>query len=221
MRKLNHAVYDHDVFNIAMLSIISLLNVLYLASFVPFFQCWAAFPYFNLLQLQDVFYWILEVIFFIYLIIDSFWVFLVPNCVMANSNHIIIHHMMTLILVVIPPFIPYVRFHSAVAISVEFQTLVLICRRNVSPKSCYFHLLNCIFYICWIFFRLFLFPFLVFYTWRAYVEYSLIINSFYNAIVVAPPLFAILSIQGFMWTWDLIRKLFRKKNDQNDRKEID
>jgi hypothetical protein len=154
-----------------------------------------------------------------YLLWDTLFVYIYPTCVMDDTstkekmakgkNHarnIIIHHLITLLYLSIPFFIPQFHWHTGVLLLVEINTLFLTIRRHLFNNTLVYKIINALFYISWILFRLVIFPLFVFFITSEYFRYSIEVNTYINIFVIAPILQVMLTSLGFFWTYKLFFK---------------
>lgn len=163
----------HDFFNLIILVPIVVLNFLNWdwdrmiygsnTTEVPFVHAWTG-------QYFHVFFWTTVA----YFTIDLAWVCLIPKCVKSPST-IIQHHIAVFAYLILPYFLPKVRFLMGVLMSVELNTWFLIARRvfnkqGFSPWKLdipYFisvrvKLISIFFYITWIMIRCVMYPYVLY-----------------------------------------------------------
>jgi hypothetical protein len=151
-------------------------------------------------------YAIISKTFLIYLVVDIIWIYLVPKSIIVKPYEVIIHHIATIALVCLPIYSNQFEWHGAISMSVELQTLVQVLRRKFTKDSVGYKVMDIVFYALWFAYRLVLFPFLVVFFAYEYRRYSIEINSIYNPVAMASPLFLFLTIQGFIWTYKVLTK---------------
>ncbi|KAJ1417923.1 hypothetical protein B484DRAFT_400649 [Ochromonadaceae sp. CCMP2298] len=152
--------------------------------------------------------------FLLYVVLDLLYVALQPKCVLSAPNGIILHHLLVLLLMHVPILLPAFGYHAASSILVELNTLFLTLRRNVPHDSTHHRVYNFLFYASWLLLRLMLFPVLtVFYVFE-YVRYSTLIGTYANPMAWPWLLQGSVTLMGFKWTYDILRKSMRNKNTE-------
>lgn len=128
---------------------------------------------------------------------------------------LILHHVGTYALVLLPTFRPYYHYHMGLCLLVEFNTLTLVCRRHTTTGSSAYNILNFLFYLSWIVLRLILFPFLTYFFLVEYIrDEDTRKGNYFNQVLTAPTLQLILTSLSVMWTVDLIKKMFKTDKDK-------
>jgi hypothetical protein len=127
--------------------------------------------------------------FFIYVVIDTLWIAVIPSCVLSSPMALIIHHFFTFLFLLLPYYIVQFHWHGAVSIFVEVNVFFLVSRRQFLPTTAIYKFLDFLFLLTWFFFRLLLFPvLLVFYSYE-YRRYSLELGGqWFNIVLLAPAL---------------------------------
>ena len=197
-------VQRHDFFNIIVLGVIGVLDILYLYNSTDFNFVGTA--HMGSDSYSREIYSYISAIFLTYIIIDIFWIILVPKSVMVKPYEVILHHFATFLLAMIPVYVHQFQWHAALSISVEIQTLILANRRRYPKHSQTYKTLDTFFYIAWFFYRLLLFPFLTIFFFFEYQRYTQIVETGWNVLIIASPLFALLTLQGFVWTYSVLTK---------------
>ena len=150
----------------------------------------------------------------LYLTIDTVWIYVQPSCVLSGASALIAHHVAALLFCCIPYNEPRYAWHLAMNLAVEINTFALVARRNVSIHSTEYTILNALFYASWIFFRLFVFPALVLLYYAEYVEYTHSPEGGngnpWNMVLLAPVLQGLLTLMGYKWTYDMLKKMTNK-----------
>lgn len=96
---------------------------------------------------------------------------------------------------------------------VEFNTLVLVCRRHTKSGGLAYNILNVSFYLSWVVLRLILFPFLSYFFLIEYIRDEDTKNGrYFNQVLSAPVLQFILTSLSIYWTIDLLKKMFATKD---------
>lgn len=176
----------HDAFNILALPFICGANGLYLL-----------FGGDVLLCLQ--FY-----LFALYLLFDTIWVAMYPQSV-ASPPTIIFHHLVCLVGWIVPHFSdPSLSRWTSLGLVVEINTFFLIARRYFGRTV----LLQVLFYLTWVLFRLILFPAVLYHFIFKYVENSMTQNqgNFCNTGLFVVLTMIFLNVLNFKWSWDLFIK---------------
>ena len=193
----------HDAFNLVCLPFVIFFNLWFLAD--PTSKV-AEYGQFGL--------------FFAYMVVDSLWVYLVPDSV-ASPGTILAHHYVVLFVWIVPFFqgsrtlIQY----SSYGPLVEINTFCLIARRNVQR----FELLQAGFYVSWVGLRVLFYPY-VLYHYVAFLRQCAegsppcaaesAASFFYPtaALILAVMLF--LNTLNAKWTYDLYHKTFKNKENK-------
>jgi hypothetical protein len=131
---------------------------------------------------------------------------------------LILHHIGTYALVLLPTMRPYYHYHMGLCLLVEFNTLTLVCRRHTKNGSLAYNTLNILFYLSWISLRLILFPFLTYFFLIEYIRDEDTKNGrYFNQVLTAPTLQFILTSLSVVWTVDLMKKMFKPKEKVNNK----
>ena len=160
------------------------------------------------------------ILFFIYMMVDSFWVWTVPESV-ASASTILIHHVVVSAVWLIPFYLrnaSLVRYSSYGPL-VEINTFFLIARRNFKDSV----LLQFMFFASWIVLRVLFYPYILIH----FVAFIAIDNEHMN--VAREPLYVVtaIAILGTMlllntmnakWSYDLFRKTFSRSPKDNNNK---
>jgi hypothetical protein len=172
-------------FNMIFLPLVSVVNVLHLLD-----------------PTDEWRYWLMFQAFLGYIVLDSFIVFLKPNCV-GSPKTIQIHHIVTTGGWCMQLFDQELRKPSALALLVEINTWFKISKRYLHDSM----LIDAFFYLTWFVLRVMLYPYLVIQTGRYFV------SSVYTSGVSSSGLplinFSIcllLTGMNLKWTWDLVAK---------------
>ena len=123
-------VKRHDFFNIIVLIFVCTLNIyyLYLTTDVSLLgtDAIASEPYHRYLFNLSL------NLFIIYVVVDTFWVILIPSCVLSDPKSIVFHHFVTLLMTLVPFVHQQFGWHFGACILVEINTFFLTLRRNLS-----------------------------------------------------------------------------------------
>ena len=216
----------HDFFNLIVLVPIVVLNVLNWdwdklfygsnATEIPFVHAWTG-EYFHL------FFWTTVAYFFT----DMVWVCVIPKCVKSPST-IIQHHLAVFVYLVLPYFLPKVRFLMGVLMSVELNTWFLIARRVFNKQGLppwkldipYFmsvrvKLISIFFYISWISIRCVMYPYVLY-----VLAFPLVADKNYadvkHAVGFAVMIQAVFCFLNGKWSLQLLNSKIRqwKKNGE-------
>jgi len=196
----------HDNINLIVLFIISAIDIYYLW----ISTVWADIGTDHLADEQHshTVSKILTGVFLTYLIFDTVWIIVIPKCVLKKPTEIVYHHLATISLVLIPIYSKQFEWHSAISISVELSTIIMIFRRKFRRGTISYTIVNIVFYVLFFFYRIVFFPSLVIFYGMEYIRYSKSIGTWFNPIVIASPLFAVLTFLGFCWVKDILTKIY-------------
>ena len=151
----------------------------------------------------------------LYLLLDIIWVIVIPKCVPSSPTSIVVHHIATLVLLwttyVFAP-IDY-AWNTAVYLTVELNTIILVCKRNLKMGSVLWRVLDILFYLSWVLQRLVMFPILTWWSYHEYLRFSVKVNTRVNALVLTPLFTLLLAILSYKWTIDLLFKKKKKKKN--------
>lgn len=216
----------HDFFNLIVLVPIVVLNVLnwdwdklfYVRNVteIPFVHAWTG-EYFH------AFFWTTVAYFFI----DLAWVCAIPKCVKSPST-IIQHHLAVFVYLILPYFLPKVRFLMGVLMSVELNTWFLIARRVFNKQGLpswkldipYFmsvrvKLISVFFYISWISIRCVMYPYVLYvlaFPLLAHKNYADVKHAVSCAVLIQ----AVFCFLNAKWSLQLLNSKIRqwKKNGE-------
>jgi hypothetical protein len=187
----------HDIFNVIVLSIISLLNTTYLLLVVTNIYDHVAIKLFPVILYS----------FIGYIIIDSLLIYNYPGCVVSKPRDLLLHHGITFVLCLSPIIEPEFEWHVGLAITVEIQTVFLTLSRLIIDKTTLLYkIINTAFYASFIIFRIFVFPMLTVYYYKTQQQYSIKCNSQINIATTALIGFSMITLMGFMWIYNFITK---------------
>lgn len=212
MQVTSEDVRKHDRFNIVALSAIVVADIIYLCVATDFSKLGTN----ELGKEHSTFGVLLNLAFALYLFVDLVWVAFNPKCVASAPIGIIIHHILCLVLIMVPLFYTQFLWHSAINMSIETNTLFLTLRRNTPMGTAKYHVYNFLFYLCWISMRLLLYPMLVVFFYMEYRRYSAEVGSPYNFVILSFLLEFLITAMGFKWTFDMVRKNWFKKGSPPD-----
>ncbi len=145
-----------------------------------------------------------------YLLLDIIWVLVVPKCVPSSPTSIVVHHLATFVLLLTTYVYAPVDYawNTAIYLTVEINTIILVLKRNLQMGSVLWRLLDILFYVSWVLQRLVMFPILTWWSYHEYLRFSLKVGTHMNALMLTPAFTMLLAILSYKWTIDL---LFKKK----------
>jgi hypothetical protein len=142
-----------------------------------------------------------------YIIIDSLIIYNYPNCVISKPRDLLIHHGITFIVCLSPVIEKYFEWHASLALTIEIQTVFLTLSRLIMNKTTLLYkIINTVFYILFIVFRIFIFPLLTVYYYIEHQKYSVKCNSQFNIAITAVIGFFVITLMGFMWIYKFLKK---------------
>lgn len=203
-------VFIHDCFNIIAVSIIVSLDIAYLV----FSTEWEKIGTSQLGSGHESFFNFFYNTFALYLILDTIWIISVPSCVLSNHKAIVVHHLATGLYMVIPYFDKQFSWHMGMCLLVEMNTLFLTLRRNLQKGSLSLKLCEYAFYLTWTLFRIVLYPIMLVFVTKEYSRYTIELNTWWNMMLMAPIFQGILTVLGFKWSIEILKKLYSKKDDK-------
>jgi hypothetical protein len=187
----------HDIFNVIVLSFISIVNTIYLLLVVTYIYEYIKIPLFPVVIYS----------FIGYIIIDSLLIYNYPSCIVSNPRDLLLHHGITFILCLSPIIEPEFEWHTGLAITVEIQTVFLTLDRLIVDKTTVLYkIINRSFYALFIIFRIFVFPMLTVYYYKTQQNYSIKCNSKINIANTAFIGFSIITLMGFIWIYKFLKK---------------
>ena len=194
---ININVLLHDVFNVIVLSIISLLNTSYLVLVIT-----NIYDHIEINLFPVILYSFIG-----YIIIDSLLIYYFPSCVVSKPRDLLLHHGITLIICLSPMIEKYFEWHAGLALTVEIQTIVLTLRRLIIDKKLILYIIiDTMFYVLFIVFRVFIFPMLTVYYYIEHQKYSVKCNTQINIAITSVIGFFIITLMGFMWIYKFMTK---------------
>jgi hypothetical protein len=203
-----HLVKVHDFFNLVVLGVIVIIDIIYLHQTTVWAKIWT--PTSLGLEHDDLFL-IFYVIFLSYLLVDSIWIFLLPQSVISNPDGILLHHLICIPISLLPWFYRQYSWYMIFALSSEINTFLTILRRQLSIGSLSHSICNALFYLTWIILRLFLFTLLCFLYSFEYITISEKLGSYINFTICAPICQTAITFLNWKWTYDLVKKSWKKK----------
>jgi hypothetical protein len=202
------AFFLHDLYNILCVAVVVILDSYYLFKSTDWDLIGTNMLGETIRPMFD-FMWYF---FAVYMVIDTLWVYSMPHVAAAGATPIIIHHILTLIYIMVPFYIPQFHWHTGVVLLVETNTFLLTLRRNVVAESLLFQIINILFLITWILMRLVLFPCLCVFFYFEWHRYSADVGTFANLFVLGLVMQILLTGMGLKWTYDLAGKYFPKSD---------
>eukprot|EP01036_Dinobryon_divergens_P029853 gene29853-39017_t len=215
---VRNEVKRHDFFNIVVLLFICSLNIYFLSLTTDISLLGtdelASEPYHRFLFKLSLY------LFIAYVVFDTFWVVLIPSCVLSNPTSILFHHLVTLVMTLVPFVHQQFGWHFGACILVEVNTFFLTLRRNLSRGTAAYAISDILFYVSWVVLRLVLFPWLTLFYIREYIRFSTHAQTYFNLVLITPCLQTIVTMMSFMWTVDMLKKQFGKsKQPRQQQKE--
>lgn len=176
----------HDYFNLCVLPLICAINLYFLA-------------------VDRSAYWVEYFSFLAYLIVDTVWLFAVPGSVVSPTT-VIAHHLVCIVGWSLPVFND-LKYHDwlSYGILVEINTWLLTARRNFKESF----LLNFLFYLTWVGFRLIMYPIILYYFVFQYVEDSVQWATYINVGLYVLVLMIAINSLNFKWSFELFSKMLR------------
>jgi hypothetical protein len=209
--KLDHSseIRRHDAFNIVSLFIISTINLVYFSLITDVSKIGTS----ELGKDHKGIFFTLYASSFIYFIIDTLWILFNPNAILANPNSIITHHFISILFITIPAFIdPQFSWHMSALLLLEINILIMTIRRSLSnDSSIIFHILNILFYLTWVLFRLIMLPTLLVFFVYEYIRISISLGGYFNYGILAIIFQTLITWMSYQWTIDLVIKKIRNK----------
>lgn len=189
-------VFYHDVFNVFYLLFVIYVDSQYLC------QSFGAFgvPQAKNEEEEMANVRLVLKVFSLYLVVDTLWVAVLPSCIPSKPIEIIGHHCVTLLYVYFPWYYREFGVPCACDCLVEINTLCIVLRRNVPEGGILKKFFEIGFLLTWVFFRLVLFPYVLYSTFSQYLSYSAAVGSFRNVMVMGPVFQGVLTIMGLYWT---------------------
>ena len=187
----------HDLWNTVCLSTIVVLDVLYLLrTDFSLVLTDEGLAHSNAAEFSFFFYFFAG-----YIALDTLYLLAVPACVPSEQSLIIVHHLFTGAIILVPYYMPRYSIYFAITALVEINTISIIARRNVVKDSTVYEVLNVFFMASYVLFRLVMFPLLVLvflWEWR---RHTLEVGTGWNIVLLAPALqlcITALSAQGWI-----------------------
>eukprot|EP01039_Chlorochromonas_danica_P007478 gene7478-8269_t len=200
-------VKRHDLFNIFFLVVVVFLVVRYLTIATD----WSLLGTSHIGENYQKEYWIIQYAFFLYVLIDALWIYLIPTCTMQPPSLILIHHAITLVVASTPFFIPQFSWHLAIGMTAEFTTIFLAMKRMLPRGSWPYFLSNLFFYLSWILVRVIVYPTMSVFITYEYVRYSESIGSYVNFVIPAWTAQVMLTALSLYWTVNMLNMVFKGK----------
>lgn len=174
--------FIHDAINIAVLPLVIAANLLYLL-------------------LGDQHADLQFLCFFAYIVFDTLFIMLKPNCV-ASPGVIIAHHLLVVfgwsLMMLDSTFYRWVSY----GILVEINTWFHVLRRNFRSST----VIQVMFFVSWFLLRDVMYPLVLFQFTFEYYRFSIEQDSFLNGALLILLLMALLTVLNLKWTVDLSRK---------------
>jgi len=142
-----------------------------------------------------------------YIVLDTLIIYYFPDCVVSKPRDLLIHHCITFIICLSPVIEKEFEWHAGLALTVEIQTVFLTLNRLAIDKTNSINkIINMMFYILFIAFRVFIFPTLTVYYYITHQKYSIKCNTQINIAITAVIGFSIITLMGFIWIYKFIAK---------------
>jgi hypothetical protein len=177
-------VVRHDWFNMVVLPVVSVCNVLYLM-----------YPE------EEFYFWLMFKSFLAYITVDAVFVTVKPNCV-GSPGIIQVHHFITIFGWCLQLVDERMRMWSAMALLVELNTWFKISKRYLKG----YMLVDALFYLSWFVLRVVMYPYLCIATGRYFVQRWTIVGSVMDPSLPHFLLCIVLTCMNIKWTWDLTSK---------------
>lgn len=210
------AIFNHDIFNIFIMSIITLLAFAYIIQ-NPVYKTFDTSPDkssfnstnsdSNLFSNHSLFN-LIWFIFASYMVIDTIWIFVIPHCVAAKSPYaVLFHHLASggLTVLILASDSHFEWFLPAMLL-LEVNTVCLASRRQLSKSSWSYYIADKLFHISWYICRCLWLPrltYLIIYEW---LNYSVTLGTYLNLLCLAPLLMTSLTLLSFLWTYEMLVK---------------
>lgn len=201
------ALRRHDHFNIIVISLIIFLDAIFLLKALT---CDDSNWMTSSCPLLCVAFYAVWFSFGTYLVCDLIWIVQIPNCVASDPNAIIVHHLFTIGLMIIPLYHPELSLVLGIDLMVEVNTLFLTLRRNSDMEGIFFRVCNVMFYATWVIFRLIMFPIVTVIMFNKFVVISTRTGSYFNLIGLSTLIQAFITTMSVFWTAQMLHKLVAK-----------
>jgi hypothetical protein len=151
-----------------------------------------------------------------YTILDTLWLLLIPKCVPGAPTALVVHHIFTFLLILVPYNLNQFAWHFAAALLVEFNTLTIILRRNVPRGTALHAVIEWLFIITTLVFRVIMFPVLTVFYYQEWIRYSILLDGkYWNIMLFTPIALGALSLMSFQWLYVYVKNLFVPKKKDN------
>lgn len=217
---------SHDFFNLIMLVPVVALNVIN--------WNWEMILSKKLQSLSDAwtgdFFQTFFTVTLLYFVVDLLWVIIVPSCVKSPWT-IIQHHTATILYIMIPYYLPEVRWGMGACMIVEVNTWLLIARRVFNKQgyppwiiawgfvSIRVKLISIFFYLTWIGIRCLLYPYLLLQFTDLWSNHSAKVGTKFNIVMLVVPLHALFCLLNLKWSYDLLMSKLRYLRRRGNWKE--
>ena len=203
-----NALVQHDIFNIVILTFITLLNFNYLIHATDISLIGTPYLGANHTHLFHYFYYS----FIAYLLADTLWISVIPKSTVTGPLPIVFHHILVLMLSYVPYEEPQFNWFMASSLLVEINTILLAIKRYLPINSLQYNILNIIFYATWILMRLICFPILTWFYISEYHRVSAAKGTYVSVAVLGPLVQGLVTILNYKWSYDMLHKaLYGKK----------
>lgn len=202
-RKENSAILYHDIWNLCCLSVICSMDFIYLYN-TDTSKLRTPELGEETIEFFHVFFHVVAA----YTILDTLWILVVPTCVPAAPMSLVIHHILTFLLILVPYNLHQFAWHFAICLVVEFNTVFIILRRNLPLGSLTHSIVNWLFFISTLLLRVAMFPVITVFFVYEYIRYSESLGGDWaNIMAITPVAMAALSCMGFQWLYVYLKKL--------------
>lgn len=218
-----HAIFNHDVFNMFIMSIVTLLAFAYIIQ-NPVYNTFDS----SLNTLHDKtsnvsninsnssqllsnhnLFDLIWLIFASYMTIDTIWIFVIPHCVAAKSpNAVIFHHLASgMLTVLILTSHSHFNWFLPAMLLLEINTVCLAGRRQLPKTSWLYHVTDNLFHISWYICRCVWLPYLTYLIIYEWLNYSAnVLGTYVNVLCMAPLLMISLTVLSWQWTYEMVVK---------------
>lgn len=148
--------------------------------------------------------------FLLYLAVDLVWISLAPNCIPNSVLSIAVHHVVSMIMCGLSYAHPSLfAWLTCATLLVEFNTICLVCRRNLRFDSLGYRCMNTLFYASWVVQRLVMLPVLAYWDLWEWLAFSEAAGTYLNEALIGPLGGIFLVLISYFWTAQLLFKANR------------
>lgn len=205
------AVFNHDVFNIIMMTVVVLMSAHLLSEHMVIANIATRN---SIMPTGREYGRVLLMIFTAYMAFDSLWIIVQPTIVSAkNPLLILFHHAVTAGMMSTVFIDEHYMFYLPACLLCESNTVFLALRRNTKRGMLANTISEYLFIITWFIFRLLSFPailVLAFYEWYFLYERH---GTYFNLALVGIVTMGIMTVLSLHWTREMVSKnLFTKES---------